>query len=241
MANPINKQYAALPAGSAPLVDANGIATPEYYYFFLALWSRTGGPMGIVDDATGIANAALAKANEAFALATLARAEAHAAQTTATLAANAAATAQQEIDAMSPLAYGSLQKTQNLGDLTNPQTARGNLGLAGVRFVFFFPSLTGQTIYQPISDPVGIPSGLTRTETYCGTPPSSDATFTLKKIAAGSGAVTIIGNITLTAGSYAAATLSAAATVALQLGDTLQIDAPVSDGHNVAISVRGFV
>ena len=81
-----------------------------------------------------------------------------------------------------------------------------------------------QVANLPMVMQITVPASLAGTMVYCGTPPTANATFTLSKISGG--AATVIGTVTITAGSNTAATFSNQALTTLQAGDILQLAAP---------------
>jgi hypothetical protein len=241
MTNPVNAQFASLPSISIPLVDPAGNVSNEWYRFFLAWWKRDGGPIGTGGTASQTAQTALDRANLAFALATAANVNtteaaeaAAAAQATANLALAAAGSVQ-------PFALTALQKSLNLSDVQSAPQSRSNLGVAGLPLPFFFPSLTGQAMYMPITSPLQLPMNLGGTVMYAATPPSSNASFVVQIIRIGSGAVVSVGTVTLVAGSSTTINISAPSTLQVSVGDTIQVIAPVSTGLQAGLTLRGVI
>lgn len=241
MTNPVNSQFAALPAISITMVDSNGNASSEWYRFFLAWWQRDGGPIGITGDAQETAQTALHRANDAFALAALANSHTSEAADAAAAAQTTANLALQAVGTVTPFAFTALQKSLNLSDIPNPTAARTNLGAAGLPLPFWFATLAGQSMYMPVTSATVLPAGLVGIQVYAAIPPAINATFTVQIIRTGSGAVVPVGTVTILAGTTTALSVNAPAIVQLSAGDALQVIAPTSSGAQVGLTLRGMI
>jgi len=120
---------------------------------------------------------------------------------------------------------GPLQAQNNLSDVADVPTTRGNLGVASVPVVISIPGLppAGAVVNLPVGISLTIPASLTGTSVYAGTNATANATVTLNKI---SGGVTIaLGTITKTPTSATSVTLSGAGGSVIA-GDVLQFILP---------------
>lgn len=97
---------------------------------------------------------------------------------------------------------------------------------------------TGQVFNIAIAMAITIPDNFGSSVVYTTTPPTANAQFVVRQIK--SGINSIIGTITLTAGSNAACILSHQGAVQFNSGDVLQLVSPVQDDTLSDISITIF-
>lgn len=237
MTNPVNKTKAAIPSITSPVVDEQGMMLGEWYRWALAMFTRTGGASGtstadaneLAQSALTIAQAAQTTANIAASNATLASAAASTAQTTALAASGVANAAQTSANA-------ALTRGNNLADLSSQSAARTNLDVATYPISFSVPAPAGSSQYVPCVRRMSLT--VTGAMSYCGTPPTANATFTVKVVRASTGAVVTVGTVTLIAHSYNQNTAVASQSVTLSVGDTVQLVIPSTDAAEVGITLK---
>lgn len=221
-----------LPPSSLPIVDVEtGAPTPQFYFMLLSIQNRTGGTDGInLITVNATADAALVlgqtNSNQIVTISgqigtietTLAALQTQ--TNTNTVTANNAVNLAQNVRST------SLQRSNNLSDLTNTSQARQNLGVSLAPAVFAFPTPSASQIVSiPIVEAVTLPASFAGFQTYCFPFGTADAVFTVQLVRNN---VTIpIGFITLIhLGNFNSVTSQPA--VALIAGDCLQVMAPVS-------------
>lgn len=239
MANPTNTTATFnLPPSTAAIVDVlTGAPTPAFYFLLLTIQTRTGGVTGLdLTSVNATANAALALGHTNSAAIVSLQGELatqgailSAVQITANTAEAAAA---QAIALVNNVRATSLQRANNLSDLTNPSAARGNIGLATIGALFAFPTpAASQVVSFPVIRPMSIPANFSGTVTFAETVGAFDAVFTVQLIR--SGATIGIGTINLIHGGQFNA-FTAQPLFPLNIGDVLQLVAPASADPTLA-------
>lgn len=193
MTNPISPTGATqIPPSTEPIVDPDtGIATPNWYRWALATFTRTGGSSGSdITIISAIANQALSTSITAANLAGTANTAATHAQTTAnsglslaTLAENNATSGLSSIVAINATALFS---HQNLANLTSQPDARANLGVDSQPiFLTVDSALTITHKYLPMVRTLTFVTNLTGSAAYCAIVPTATVVCTLGYIRGG--------------------------------------------------------
>ncbi|HEY0205312.1 MAG TPA: hypothetical protein VGC15_14305 [Acetobacteraceae bacterium] len=107
-------------------------------------------------------------------------------------------------------------------------------------FVFPGKPAAGQVANLPLALALAFPAGLAGTFSYAGALPAADMVFTLNRLAAGSGAVTPIGTVTLHPSGHFDVTLAAASLALTAAGDVAQLVAPATQdasGADIGITI----
>lgn len=229
MATPANQTF-NLPPSTAPIIDVStGAPTPAFYFLLVTIQNRTGGIAGInLDTVNATANAALAlghtNSTAIGALQTQVTSQGITITAIQSTANTALTTSNSAVALVNNLRTLTLQKANNLSDLSNTSTARTNIGLATIGEVFRFSTPTAsQVISFPVIRPMSIPINFTGTVTFVQTFATADAVFTVQVIR--NGQTFLIGRITLIhAGNFSSFTLQPV--FPLIVDDCVQIVAP---------------